>query len=129
MQHPHLSLAIIKPCVLIIALGASAATLMIAAPGGAAASNAVLKCGSVTVQVPSSRAGHTKPFPYVDITASGVSCQYAKAFVRKLNTGSGRPPSGWKSGNGRTVSGRYPVEAVWRHGKSTITYRYSCEGC
>jgi hypothetical protein len=100
--------------------------IVLAAVGGASATTAAKDCGSITVQVRTGLHGH-KPFQYENITAKGVSCSYAKSFIRKLNSPTG-PPKGWKYSY-KIFHGSDPIEAIWTKGNDRITYRYSCTGC
>jgi hypothetical protein len=107
-------------------IGVMSAILL--AVGGASATTAVRSCGSITIQEPTGTGGH-KPFPLTDITATGVTCSYAKSFVKERNSGYHPAPKGWKYSYKVVKHGRYPIHVTWTKGHDVITYRYSCSGC
>jgi hypothetical protein len=100
--------------------------VLLVSVAGASATSGVTKCGSLNISERNGTGGHTL-FPTKDITAKGVSCSYAKSFVKKLFKDEGIP-KGWKSTD-KIGHGRYPIEAIWTKGHDQITYHYSCSGC
>jgi hypothetical protein len=113
-----------------ITIVGSAMSALAALPGVASAA-APVKCGSITFPVPVVLNGHAhgdKPDTVIDIVASGVSCRYAKTFIKDVLADNHVPP-GWQYTPAKTVPGKYPVVITWKRGSARITYQYSCLGC
>ncbi len=110
-----------------------AAIVLAVAPlvaAAAASTKEPQRCGSLTVPARSLPGTKSKSsaFHYADVTASGVTCLYARSLLRELQTTT--PVTGWTLTSGeRSESGAYPLEGVLRHDKETVTFRYACGGC